>query len=537
MLRTGNGKQMSFFSMLYDKIPEDHVLKRIGNAVDFDFINELLADSYCKNFGRPAKEPALMMKLCFLEYLYNLSDEKIIDEASLNLAFLWFLELNPEDTLPHPSLLAKFRTQRLRDVTLDEVISEIVRQCVEKGMIKGTGLAVDATHIEANCTKKVPERIMKHLAKKIFKGLEKDNGSLPVTINTEIPNYKEIEDHKEAKSTMKAYLEEVIEKADAYAGEATQKAIDEARDVLSDERFLLQKGLRSLVDKDARVGSKSKTSQFYGYKAEFAITTDERIITAADAHNGEYIDGKEFAPLLDKTLSTGMKVAEFYGDKAYFRKDIIDALNEKKIKGYIPVSASVYKVDEELFAYNKDSDQWFCFMGNHTVSCKKTTQTKRGKTYDQLSYLFFKQQCVDCPHRDICIGKRKSKARKLLVAASAPLFYELSQEQKQPEFQEKYKKRAAQEWKNAEMKRFHGMSRARGWGLRGLRIQVKLTAIAVNLKRIAALVHASKPKNEDPCTDNAPNTWNSAVFISYFVNIYAQLVKNKVQILYTATCA
>ena len=203
MLRTGNGKQMSFFSMLYDKIPEDHVLKRIGNAVDFEFINELLADSYCKNFGRPAKEPALMMKLCFLEYLYNLSDEKVMEEASLNLAFLWFLELNPEDTLPHPSLLAKFRTQRLRDVTLDEVISEIVRQCVEKGMIKGTGLAVDATHIEANCTKKVPERIMKHLAKKIFKGLEKDNGSLPVTINTEIPNYKEIEDHKEAKSTMK----------------------------------------------------------------------------------------------------------------------------------------------------------------------------------------------------------------------------------------------------------------------------------------------------------------------------------------------
>ena len=87
------------------------------------------------------------------------------------------------------------------------------------------------------------------------------------------------------------------------------------------------------------------------------------------------------------------------------------------------------------------------------------------------------------------------------------------------------------------MKRFHGMSRARGWGLRGLRIQVKLTAIAVNLKRIAALVHASKPKNEDPCTDNAPNKGNSAVFISYFVNIYAQLVKKKAQKLCTATCA
>ena len=37
------------------------------------------------------------------------------------------------------------------------------------------------------------------------------------------------------------------------------------------------------------------------------------------------------------------------------------------------------------------------------------------------------------------------------------------------------------------MKRFHGLSRARGWGLRSILFQAKLTAIAVNLKRIAAI--------------------------------------------------
>ena len=73
------------------------------------------------------------------------------------------------------------------------------------------------------------------------------------------------------------------------------------------------------------------------------------------------------------------------------------------------------------------------------------------------------------------------------MTASAPLFYEKSQEQKTPEFREKYKKRAAQEWKNGEMKRFHGMNRARGWGKRSVSFQAKFTAIAVNLKRIAAL--------------------------------------------------
>ena len=491
MLRKGPERQQSFYCVLYDKIPEDHILKQVSKAVDFSFINGLLEGSYCKNFGRPAKEPEMMMKLLFLEYLYNLSDVKVIEEASLNLVYLWFLGLNPEDKLPDPSLLAKFRTQRLKDITLDDVISEIVRQCVENGLIKGDGLTVDTTHIEANCTKKVPERIMKHLAKRIFQGLEADNGQVPVTVNTTIPDYTQIEDHTQAKQTMKNYLEDVMESASSYAGEATAAAIAEAKEVLSDEKFLLQKGLRSLSDKDARVGSKSKTSQFYGYKAELTMTADERIITAAATHSGEYVDGKEFASLLERTQNAGVTVHELYGDKAYFRKDILEMLEKQKIKGYIPVSASVYKIDEELFSYNKDSDQWFCFMGNYTVSCKKTIAGNgRGEKYDQLSYLFKKEQCVNCPHRDICIGKSKGKARKLVVGVSAPLFYEKSQEQKQSEFQKKYKQRSAQEWKNGEMKRFHGMVRARGWGLRSVSTQVKLTVIAVNLKRIAALVNS-----------------------------------------------
>jgi len=100
-------KQMSLHSLLYNKIPENHILKIIISVVDFSFINKLLKDSYCKNFGRPAKEPELMCKLLFLQHLYNLSDEKVIEEANLNLAFMYFLGINPEDELPDKSLLSK----------------------------------------------------------------------------------------------------------------------------------------------------------------------------------------------------------------------------------------------------------------------------------------------------------------------------------------------------------------------------------------------------------------------------------------------
>ena len=53
-------KQTSFHTSLYNKIPENHILKSVEKAVDFPFINELLKDSYSKKMGRPAKEPALV---------------------------------------------------------------------------------------------------------------------------------------------------------------------------------------------------------------------------------------------------------------------------------------------------------------------------------------------------------------------------------------------------------------------------------------------------------------------------------------------
>lgn len=75
---------------------------------------------------------------------------------------------------------------------------------------------------------------------------------------------------------------------------------------------------------------------------------------------------------------------------------------------YIPVNASSYRVNEELYSYNKDSDQWFCIAGNETYKKKRGTVQKRGKKYEILKYYFEKEKCRDCPHRDECIGKRKS---------------------------------------------------------------------------------------------------------------------------------
>ena len=485
-----NNKQLNFYSLLYQNIPENHILKRIDSAVSFEFINKKLEGNYSKNLGRPAKEPEMMMKLLMLQEMYGLSEIKVMEEAQINLAFMWYIGINPGDPLPHPSLLSKFKTLRLKDVSMDDILTDVVRQCVEKGIIKAEdGVSVDATHILANTTKKVPERIMKHLAKRIFKAMEQTE--------YEIPDYTQIEDHEEAKRVMKEYLEGVMDEADERAKDEVEKA----REIIESPLFMEQKGIRSIVDTDARVGYKTKTDSFFGYKAEFTMTTGSQLITAVNVRNGAYMDGVDFEGLYNLTKKAGIDVEAIYGDKAYFKKAILDMLKRDGVKAYIPVNASSYRVDEDLFAYNKDSDQWVCVRGNRTVSKKvKNTNNKDRGESQCYEYVFEKAECIGCPLRDECIMKANTKAKKLRVGVNTGEYYEHSQWAKTDEFLEEYKKRAAIEGKNSELKRFHGLARAKGFGLQSVSFQTKMTAIAVNLKRIAALVSSSESVIDEGAT-------------------------------------
>ncbi|WP_066502747.1 IS1182 family transposase [Abyssisolibacter fermentans] len=114
----------------------------------------------------------MIIKLLILQYLHNFSDRQVIEEANVNIAYMWFLGINPEEELLEASLLSKFRRQRLKDISIDDIMKEIIIQCINKGIIKEKSVSIDSTHTEANTIKKVPERIMKHLSKKIIKEVE-----------------------------------------------------------------------------------------------------------------------------------------------------------------------------------------------------------------------------------------------------------------------------------------------------------------------------------------------------------------------------
>lgn len=161
---------LSPYPGLYDAIiPADHLLRRIKENIDFSFVNPMLRKQYCENFGRPAKEPEMMFKLLFLKKLYDLSDERLISSARTDMAYKYFLDLEPEDRMIDPSLLTKFRKTRITEDILEEMLRETIHQALDKGLIKSGTIIVDSTHTNASVRAKSPTQILRGLSRELRK--------------------------------------------------------------------------------------------------------------------------------------------------------------------------------------------------------------------------------------------------------------------------------------------------------------------------------------------------------------------------------
>jgi len=73
VIQTQQSIILSPYMELYDLIvPEDNVLRKINNLVDFSFVFDELKDKYCKDNGGNAIDPIRMFKYLFLKSIYDL---------------------------------------------------------------------------------------------------------------------------------------------------------------------------------------------------------------------------------------------------------------------------------------------------------------------------------------------------------------------------------------------------------------------------------------------------------------------------------
>ena len=156
MFTKHNGKQNKLeMVMLEELVPQDHLLRKIDSAIDFSFINRICEPYYCKDNGRPAVEPEALFRMMFIGYLYGIrSERRLLQEIEVNVAYRWFAGYDLTEKLPDVSVIWQNRLRRYNGTDIpQQIFDEIVRQAMAKGLVGGTTLYSDSTHLKANANK------------------------------------------------------------------------------------------------------------------------------------------------------------------------------------------------------------------------------------------------------------------------------------------------------------------------------------------------------------------------------------------------
>lgn len=488
-----NSKQLelSEYDKLYDKIiPQDNILRKIKEKIDFSFVNPILKKSYCENYGRPAKEPEMMFKLLFLKKLYDLSDEKLIENANMHMGYKYFLDLRPEDSVIDSSLLTKFRKTRITEDILEEMLKETVQQAIRKGVIKSHMIIVDSTHSKTSAKQETPTQILRRLTKELRKELYRTQ----FEIIEKFPEKPEETDGLDEEIEYSKKLIEAVKQAVAESG--TQKA---KKSLLRVEELLGSGKIReiqSAVDKDAKLGYKSETNSFFGYKTHMAMT-EERIITGLEVTTGEAADGEYLKKLIEQSEKNGIEVEEAIGDTAYSGKKNLDYVREKGIKlisKLHPIISNGKNQAIEGFIFNKDADTYQCPAGHLAISNERVygrnEKTNRYRN-EYIRYFFDAGVCATCPFKNGCY-KDGAKSKSHIVRILSETHKDQKEFQETDYFKARSKQRYMVEAKNAELKQAHGLDTVDSVGVTAMRLQSYFTAFAVNAKRIVKILETKE---------------------------------------------
>ena len=143
-----------YYFRLEDQVPENHLLRLIDKHISFEFVRERLRTSY-SDTGRPSIDPELLLRILLIGYLYGITSErKLVEELRMHLAWRWFTGLGFDQEIPHHSTFSKNRHGRFQESKVfEQLFEQIVRQCVEVGLVQGQHLSVDGSFVEANAAK------------------------------------------------------------------------------------------------------------------------------------------------------------------------------------------------------------------------------------------------------------------------------------------------------------------------------------------------------------------------------------------------
>ena len=365
MMGRHRGKQERLFYSfnLDDHVPPDHLLRSIDRFLDLANLRQHLAAFY-SHTGRPSVDPELMVRMLLVGYCFGIrSERRLCEEVHLNLAYRWFCRLGLEDTVPDHSSFSKNRHGRLRESDLfRRVFEDVVRRCMAEGLVRGEGLAVDASIVQADANRR--------------RG---------------VPSEAQIDWSNPSRSTRAVH--EYLQGLDQYGQiGATPKNI-------------------SLTDPAARWTAAPGCPAYFAYSTNYLVDVHAGVIVdveATAAHRTEETEAPK--TMIDRVEDRfGIKPSHLIGDTAYGTGAMLGWLvKDKQIEPHIPVWDKSEREDgtfsNSAFTWNAPADEYRCPQAHPLRRQWRPFTNPRTHITQANTILYTARQrdCAACPMKQRC---------------------------------------------------------------------------------------------------------------------------------------
>lgn len=440
--------QMEFFC-IDSFIPQDHLLRKIEDAVDFCKLYEIISDLYCPNNGRPSIDPVVLFKIVFIQHLYGIpSLRRTCEEIKMNVAYRWFLGYLMSEQLPHFSTVSYNFKHRFNEETIDKVFEWILNEVEKHGYLTPDAVFVDGTHIKANA----------NMHKAVKKAIPK---------------------------AAKEYEKQLMEEINADREQHEKKPFDDDKKDGGTKADEDKTVTESTTDPESGVFHKGEHKKCFAYEAHTACDKYGYVmdveVTAGNIH-----DSVAFPKLYRKLLKRFPGIEKVVADAGYkipyLAKLIIDS-------GRIPVFPYKRPMGKDEFfrpseyIYDEYYDCILC-PENHVLSYS-TTNRDGYREYKSKPYI-----CKHCPSREQCTHSRS--CQKVVKRHIWEDYMEIVEDYRHtPEYKELYTHRKETiERVFADAKEKHGMRYTLYRSLAQVTKWVRLKFAAMNLKKLA--IHLRK---------------------------------------------
>lgn len=441
MLNRNENKQMKMCLVTLDELmPQEHFLRDLDRCVDFNFIYDKVEALY-SNTGRPSVDPVMLIKMMLIGYLYGIESERRLEqEVRVNIAYRWFLGIELDEPVPDHSTISQLRRRKFSGTTIfQDIFDEIVRKCMEEGLVTGKLLLTDSTHIRANARNDLREVI-------------------------EVPD------------TPSEYMQKLDR-------EAFEMGLIKEPVVYPEKTKSVTK---SITDPDSGLLNRPGKPNAFCYLNHQTTDAENGIITDVFVTPANVNDCSPHTERLEHQIDKfGFETESVCADAGYDNAEVYDAMLKRNIKTYIPrrqkpVVNCNYEEDFNPgnFQYDSNKNVYICPAGKelHYRSYLKQKGYKR--------YVAKKKDCMSCPYKEQCIGK-SNNPRKIERNMHEEARREQAKNNGTTEYYEAMRFRKIWcEGNFSHQKERHNLKRTFKRGIEKITEQCLLSACALNLKRL-----------------------------------------------------